>query len=189
MSGWKKHTSVYGKAAFFLLAFLTVAALSTGTTYAYLKWSSEQPVVNTFKPESTVQPTINETFDGDEKKDVSISVGETEYTVYVRAAILAVWMNEDGDVLGTKPVKGTDYELDMGSSWEDGDDGYWYLKTSVESGATTPDLIESCRPLTAAPKDGYTLSVKVIAQTIQAAGSTDTDDSPAVTDAWNVGTD
>ena len=76
--------SFYRKAAYFLLAFLAVVSLSTGSTYAYLKWSSQTPVINTVQPETTVQPVINETFKDNVKTDVSVNVGDTGYSVYVR---------------------------------------------------------------------------------------------------------
>ena len=153
--------------------------------YAYLYAGSGQ-LGNAFTPAPETDPAISETFDDNEKKDVSVSVGKTGYSVYVRAAIVVTWKDKDGNVYAEKPVEGVDYTIvlnDDGSWFEYG--GYYYHKAAVESEGNTEVLIEECAQLTTAPSD-YALSVQVIAQTIQAAGTTDTDDTPAVTDAWGV---
>ena len=63
-----------------------------GGTYAYLSWTGAN--TNTFTGENSVNPAINETFNGTTKEKVSISVGETGYSVYVRAMLVINWKTE-----------------------------------------------------------------------------------------------
>lgn len=174
-----------------LAAVALMAALSVAV-YAYLSTASGS-VENKFSVATESDPSINETFtNGIIKESVSVNVGQTGYSVYVRVAIVVTWRNNN-NVYAQKPVEGTDYSISLKTGdndfWFAGEDGFYYHKSPVESGDNTKDLIESCRQLTAAPA-GYSLHVEIIAQTIQAAGTTDPDGNgnsvPAVTDAWGV---
>ena len=156
-----------------LAVVLTLSAATVGV-WAYLKLATP-PVKNTFTPAASVAPVINETFVGNTKSNVTISVGETGYSVYVRAAIIVTWQDADGNVYFTQPVKGTDYTITYGSDWKKGTDGYWYYKNIVNSEGTTTALIGTCTATKEAPVSGYTLNVKIVAQTIQSAGTTDAD--------------
>lgn len=184
----------------YLPLFLGLTLLaSAGTTgiLAYLK-SSTEAVTNSFTSASSVDPTIKETVINNVKSNVTINVGDTRYdrsegsqdpgySVYVRAAVVVTWQDEAGNVYVTPPVVGTDYTITYNTSnWEKGTDGYWYYDKAVPSQNSTTELITECEPLKAAPVDGYTLNVKIIAQTIQSAGTTD-GESPieAIMNAWN----
>ncbi|MBO5157988.1 MAG: hypothetical protein J6B94_00150 [Lachnospiraceae bacterium] len=199
----KKHGFAW-KRACILPVFLIVLTVTTLTVNAYLRWSAV--VENVFNAEASVVPAVNETFENNLKTDVSVNSGETEYSVYVRAAIIVTWVNGDGEVHAKVPVLGVDYELDLNvdtdtdtsKAWfEKG--GFYYHKDAVESENDTAVLINSCKPLKEAPSDGYTLKVEIITQTIQSAGMTDgeygdngiviTDSIPAVTSAWGVTVD
>lgn len=169
--------------ASWLLILLSVLSLSTGTVVAYLA-ASTTPVTNTFVAETQVNPQIQETMQGTVKSDVKVQVPDTGYSVYVRAAIVITWKDQDGNVLPQAPAQG-DYSLTLGSGWQKSD-GYYYYQSPVKSGGVTTNLIDSCTVLTAAPVDGYTLSVDIITQTIQALGTTDSENIPAVQDAWKV---
>ena len=167
-------------AAALLLVALPLAA------YAYLSANSGQ-LGNSFYPAPEKDPTIQEGFDGENKTNVFVSVGETGYTVYVRAAIVVTWKDESGNVYATKPVVGTDYEIQLNSTdwFEQG--GYYYCKQSVASNSNTAVLIHSCKRIgAAAAPEGYKLSIQILSQTIQAAGTTNVGGVPAVTDAWGV---
>lgn len=75
------------------------------------------------------------------------------------------------------------------TDWFQGSDGYYYYLYRVNSGGVTNELIESRKQTSEPPVKGYALHVAVIAQTIQALGSTDENDIPAVTDAWEIEVD
>lgn len=170
------------------LAVLFVMAVTVATVYAYLKISTDPAVKNTFSAAQDPEATITESFDPNtEKKDVAVKVGKTGYSVYVRAAIVVTWKNaENGDVLATKPVAGVDYTITLNDSAWFEKDGFYYHKAAVPSEGTTANLIISCIPIAGKAPAGYGLNVEIVAQTIQSAGTTDTGDTPAVTDAWGV---
>ncbi|MBR5264357.1 MAG: hypothetical protein IKV50_06660 [Clostridia bacterium] len=172
------------------LAVLFVIAVTVATVYAYLK-TSTPAVENTFSAAQDPEATITESFDPNtEKKNVAVKVGDTGYSVYVRAVIVVTWKNaENGDVLAIKPVAGTDYEISLNDSEWFEKDGFYYHKAAVESGDSTAVLINSCAPIDGKTPAGYGLNVEIVAQTIQAAGKTDAGDIPAVTKAWKVKVD
>jgi apolipoprotein N-acyltransferase len=154
------------------------------------------PVTNTFPVAESVAPQISEEVSGDagnitEKRNVTVNVGTTSvsndagYSVYVRAAVVITWQDSAGNVYIEAPEE-EDYTIVYGDDWTyDSNTGYWYYNSVVKSGDQTTALIQSCSALAAAPVNGYTLNVKIIAQTIQSAGSTDTGNKSAVMDAWN----
>ena len=172
-----------------MMILLAVLSLSTGAVTAYLSWSTSTPVENKFEMEETLDPSIQETFSNQVKSNVKVSVGNTDYSVYVRASIVVNWKYDHGNVSGQYPVEGKDYKLSLNTNDWFEKDGFYYCKTPVNSGEMTPVLINTCKQVGTAP-DGYFLSVEIIAQTIQALGTTDVVDGtgnvPAVTDAWGV---
>lgn len=103
--------------------------------------------------------------------------------VYIRAAIIVSWA-ADGDSTSYSallPVENTDYTLKLGSGWIKGSDGYYYCATPVEKNAESPVFIETCEVISS--KDGYHLSVEVLADAIQSSPS------KAVEENWNVTVD
>lgn len=196
-----------------LMVVLLLAALVAVPMYAkYMKQTEE--LKNTFSHVDTSGPEIEEEFDYTEKKDVSISVGETDYPVYVRATIVITWKKietvtktevvngeevttsvEETVVYFQPPEEEKDYtlSLDLANGWVyNAKDRYYYYTEAVKSGGTTSILIESCKQLPTAqpPEDGYVLSVEIIAQTVQAVGYTDESNPngeiPAYQDAWGI---
>ena len=168
-----------------ILAICMVSAL-TLAAYAYLS-NSFGPVDNQFGAASDPAPSIAETFEGNMKTDVAVDVGDPGYAVYVRAVIVVTWEDGSGNILAQKPVAGTDYSMELmvgaGKDWFE-KDGFFYYRSGISSGSTSP-LIAECRQLKDAP-DGYALHVQIISQTVQALGTTDSGNVPAVTDAWGV---
>jgi hypothetical protein len=198
-----------------------VLAAGTISVFAYLSGKS-CPVNNTLKADVDPDPVINETILPTSgpgypvKKDVSVSVGDNEYTVYVRAAIVATWVKEvlnDDDTVTTLvhsdvPVLGTDYTLELNlpengaalaaGQWRLGSDGFYYYTSPVAGGADTAVLIKSATQIWNGQNpypvrdDGYVLRVEIAAQTIQAIGTTDAatyeGGKLAVEDAWGVTT-
>lgn len=194
-----------------------VLAAGTIAVFAYLSGKSGA-VNNTLKADVDPDPVINETILPTSgpgypvKKDVSVSVGNNDYTVYVRAAIVVNWVKEvlnDDDTVTTLvhsdvPVLGTDYTLDLNlpaegaalaaGQWRLGSDGFYYYTSPVAGGADTAVLIKSATQIWngGSPypvrEDGYVLRVEIAAQTIQAIGTTDSGNKLAVVDAWGVTT-
>ena len=171
------------KTAWVLPIFLAFFAAATIGVNAYLKRVAL--VENVFIAEQSETPSL--------QADSSVNVGETEYAVYVRGAIIVTWINSEGMIHANTPMLGQDYRLVTNTSdwFEKG--GFYYYKSPVNSKEETEPLILSCEPLKAAPAEGYRLKVETVVQTIQAAGMTDETSTlgavPAVTAQWEVTVD
>lgn len=174
------------KMLYSIVIVIAVIAVVTVSVYAaFLKKSDT--VENTFAPAVSKLPDIQETFTDNVKKDVKIAVGETDYPVYVRVALVFNWQekgNKNGAIYFDQPAEG-DYTLTVNSDKWVLKDGYYYYKEPVPSNGVTDVLIKECEPIGTAP-DGYALSVNILAQTVQAVGMTDNNSSTALGDAWGV---
>ena len=96
-----------------ILLFLCAAVLLlTGTlAVAYARYIRDtEEVKNSFDSAFSVIPTVNADANGGMKENVSVTVGDTDYPVYVRAAIVVTWQDADGTVYFAKPAA-TDYSL------------------------------------------------------------------------------
>lgn len=161
-----------------LLALLLTVAVSG--TLAYLTDLTDA-VENVFTP-TKVPPTVTEDpFDGETKKNVAVSNGGN-IDAYIRAAVVFTWQNAEGKVLAQTPVKDTDYFISYGNgNWTLSSDGFWYYTQPVAGNSSTTNLIDECKPLKAAPMDGYALNVEILAQSIQA------EPRSVVTSVWSSG--
>ena len=167
-----------------LILFLLLSVSVTISVIAYYV-KNTGTVTNTFSPADAVDPTVIEEFDKQIKKNVKISVGNTDYPVYVRAAIVITWIDAEGNtVFGYDGGYTLDLNLNSPNGWTKRSDGYYYFQKPVKSNGETDILINRCEPNGDAGE--YTLSVEIIAQTVQAVGSTDTGEIPAYQDAWGI---
>ena len=155
----------FGRQVLLLAALVVIAMGVVGGTVAYLV-TNTSPVRNTFEP-GKVSCEIDEKFDSPytEKKDVKVkNTGNTD--AYIRAAIIVTWKSGN-DIVATVPVNGTDYRiigLEPNAKWTKVGDYYYYNK-KVSPGEKTSNLFDSCEVLT---DNGYTLSVEILADAIQA---------------------
>ena len=162
---------------FIIVAALITVACATGGTLAYI-FTGTPSVENSFEPVHVTCKVLEE-FDGQTKSDVKIK-NTGDISAYIRATFVVMWVAEDGSVLSTAPVKGTDYSLTLGSSdWVVGSDGFYYYTRPVASGESTGTLIESISLSGIAPS-GYSLNVHVAATAIQSTPAS------AVSGAWGV---
>ncbi|MCH5316004.1 MAG: hypothetical protein J1E81_08820 [Eubacterium sp.] len=166
-----------------------VTIIATAVLAAYLKNSIVIP--NSFSPADSTKPIITEKFENNVKEDVFFKVGNPGYPVYVRAKIVVTWQDKNGNVYYLKPQAGIDYDIDLNlTDWklikenENDEEGFYYYNSRVESNGETTNLINICKPKADAPADGYSLSVEIIVQTIQAIGTTDADTYEDGTPAW-----
>ena len=161
-----------------LLSSLVIALMFVvGVTTAYLMTNTNS-ITNTFQP-AQVACAVEETFDGTTKENVKIkNTGNTE--AYIRAAVIVTWKDgENGNVYGSAPVAGEDYEININSGdWFMASDGYYYYKSPVASGGETGVLISSCTAVQGKAPVGYGLNVEILCTAIQ---STPTD---FVTERW-----
>jgi hypothetical protein len=169
---------------------LILAMALTGTVYAILHGASNT-ATNTLTPDSDNTPEVAETFENGVKYNVKFT-NTADYSVYVRAAVVVTWQNADGEVHSVRPITNknasiADYQLDLDSTdwFFDAESGLYYYKHPVPGGESTTVLLNNCRQTGTAPA-GYTLHVELVCQTVQAKGTTDTGNVPAVVDAWGV---
>jgi hypothetical protein len=171
---------------FWVVLIVVILGLSFGGVSAYLTWSSDG-VENQFVTAEHPQATVSSA-QGENGTDYTISVTDPGYAVYLRATVIVNWENEnvnpktnDHNILAAMPVLGTDYILTLHKNWTEGSDGFYYYQPKIQDNAPIPFVTVN----ELVPKDGYNLKVTVLAQTIQAVGTTDADDTvTAVQDAW-----
>ena len=193
----------YGKRfGLLLVSLVLLATVSVGGTLAYLV-AEDEPVVNTFElqtvPNSIHEDGFGEGDSNQVKDNVQIRNDSEHASAYIRAAVVANWVKPDGEggynVYGKTLTENTDYEVkwrpDMDGAqdgcqngWIKGEDGYHYFTKSVEAGALTDVLLTNCKVKDGVtPPEGCTLSVEIMAQSIQAGGE-DADGNKPVVLAW-----
>ena len=159
----------------FLIAFC-VCILACAAVSGSLAWltSTPGPVVNEFIPgEVTIQ--VDETFDDEHTTKQNVSIKNTgNVPAYIRVALVPAWVDDEGNI-AAKPASlelnddcniawgkdGSGYEAD----WFIGSDGFYYCKTVIEPGASTPILIKSCT--VNGGEHEYDFELQVIASAVQ----------------------
>lgn len=173
--GVSRRRKTKSKASLLLASLLLILAVGVFGSISYLIDTSDV-VTNTFIP-GDVDPGIEEEFNGSLKKDVVIT-NTGNVPAYVRAMIVVSWVDTSGNVLSEVPVEGTDYEMTISDAWTLSE-GYYYWNEAVAASGKTGVLIESCE-MKGAGKKGYSLSVEILTQSIQA------EPTDAVKEAWSV---
>lgn len=173
-----------------IAAALVVAFVGVGGVIAWLTTSNQ--VENQFEI-GTVEPGVNE--DGPDeddpfepgvdtvKQNVSVT-NKGNVPIYVRAQVNIYWQNAAGNQLWEQPEEETDYTLEgdlpANDSWTKGSDGFYYWTSPLDAGATTENLIDSLKWITANSYDDRQLVCDIAVQGIQA------DPADAVKEAWGV---
>ena len=146
------------------MALVLLIAAAAGSTIAYLS-NSSAPVENDFAP-SDITPTIEETVSGGVKSSVKVkNSGET--TAYIRVAVVANTVDEDGNITGSADVSGF-----LGNTWVKSGNFYYYT-SPVAPGASTGELLSG-------PINLSGIQVTILAEAIQAQPA------DAVVRAWGV---
>lgn len=159
-----------------LIGLLTVTGICIGGTVAFLT-DVTAPVENAFVP-SRVTTQVRETLQGGTKTNVTIQNTGTA-TAYIRAAVVVTWQDQEGNILGTVPVEGTDYSITWEmDGWERGADGFCYYRSPVSPGNGTRVLFTDCAPMGDRAPEGYSLTVEIIGSGIQSVPAA------VVTDNW-----
>lgn len=171
--GHNKLQILKNNPVFWTVLLLALLCSSVGGVWAYLLHSDDK-VTNTFTVDSDPVISIS--------TNHQVTVSNTAYPVYLRAAVVVNWKNGTDNVLATVP---TGYTLTAGDGWVLHDDGFYYYNKAVVNNESTSAVITLTPP--ADEQTGYTLVADVAVQAIQALGTTDEGDTPAVTDAWGIG--
>lgn len=157
-----------------LLLAGAILVLLTAAVGASVAWLGAQSNVlsNTFKA-AQVTCDVSETFSDGVKSNVSVCNTGT-MDAYIRAALIPVW--KDGSNVAGISASLADCSIVWGdSAWVLGSDGYYYCKTPVAAGASTPMLINRC---TASPHGSLRFELQISAQAVQALPVS------CVTDIW-----
>ena len=142
-----------------LASLVLLLALAVGGTVAWLNTSSG-PVTNTMTP-GNVPITINETFTGATKSEVSVT-NNGNIDAYIRVAIVANAIDAEGNVVaGNKPV----YTINT-ANWQELD-GYYYYKGAVAPNGTTEALFSGDVKVTDVKVTG---ELNILAESIQVLG-------------------
>ncbi len=168
-----------------LLSLVLALLITAGTTIAFLI-KETQPVANKFEP-TKVDCLVDEDFNQDKtvKSNVQVTCPDTICNVpaFVRAKVVVSWKNSAGDVYSVSPVTGftgndavkNDYTISYGTeNWVKGNDGFYYYTKALipgdEEKDNTTNLINTCAVNGDKAPEGYSLSVEIIADAIQADG-------------------
>ena len=157
-----------------MTAVALLLALAVGGTVAYIAASSPE-IANQFLP-AQVSCAVS----GDAPTNIFIT-NTGNISAYIRAAVVVNWMDASGNVYGIAPS----YQLTIDeANWTEVD-GFFYYNSDVpaNSNNTTVPLIKALEVTGTAPA-GYTLSVEVVAEAIQAEGGDGT--ASAAELAWGV---
>lgn len=169
-----RHGIRMNRTAVLLIAVILLISTAVGSTVAFLATKTE-PVENSFEYANVSCEVMQ-----DRDTDGSIVQVKNTGTIsaYIRAAVVANWIDADGNIAASVP-EGYSYDLTCSSgSWAQGKDGFFYYLLPVAPGALTEGSVLTCT--VACPEDPeYTLSVEVLAEAIQSTPAS------AVNEAWS----
>lgn len=173
-----RHGIRMNRTAVLLIAIILLISTAVGSTVAFLA-TKTKPVENSFEY-ANVSCKVTQNCDTDGS---IVQVKNTgTISAYIRAAVVANWIDVDGNIAASVP-EGYSYDLTCSSgSWAQGKDGFFYYLLPVAPGALTEGSLLTCT--VACPETPeYTLSVEVLAEAIQSTPAS------AVNEAWNVAVD
>lgn len=173
-----RHGIRMNRTAVLLIAVILLISTAVGSTVAFLATKTE-PVENSFEyADVSCKVTQNCDTDGS-----IVQVKNTgTISAYIRAAVVANWMDVNGDIAASVP-EGYSYDLICSSgSWVQGTDGFFYYLLPVAPDASTEGNLLTCT-VTCPETPEYTLSVEVLTEAIQSTPAS------AVNEAWNVAVD
>ena len=141
---------------------------------------------------SNVEATVREGFDAENSVKSSIKVENTgELDAYIRVRLVGHWQDSKGYPVGLDfkmpaiTINSTDWIASTAEPYT------YYYKFKVSEGTLTSNLLTSNIQLykrvdTEDTNYEYYPVIEVFAEAIQAEGTTDLDDIPAVVNAWGV---
>ena len=174
-----RHGIRMNRTAVLLIAIILLISTAVGSTVAFLATKTE-PVENSFEY-ANVSCEVTRNCDTDGSSIVQVKNTGT-ISAYIRAAVVANWMDADGNIAASVPEEYS-YDLTCSpGSWVQGTDGFFYYLLPVAPDALTEGILLACT--VACPEDPkYTLSVEVLAEAIQSTPAS------AVKEAWSAAVD
>ena len=170
-----RHGIRMNRTAVLLIAIILLISTAVGSTVAFLAAKTE-PVENSFEY-ANVSCVVTQNVDTDGSSIVQVKNTGT-ISAYIRAAVVANWIDADGNIAASVP-EGYSYDLTCSSgSWAQGKDGFFYYLLPVAPGASTEGNLLTCT-VACSENPEYTLSVEVLAEAIQSTPAS------AVNEAWS----
>ena len=174
-----RHGIRMNRTAVLLIAIILLISTAVGSTVAFLAAKTE-PVENSFEY-ANVSCKVTQNCDTDGSSIVQVKNTGT-ISAYIRAAVVANWIDADGNIAASVP-EGYSYDLTCSSgSWAQGNDGFFYYLLPVAPGALTEGSLLTCT-VACSENPEYTLSVEVLAEAIQSTPAS------AVNEAWRAAVD
>ena len=173
-----RHGIRMNRTAVLLIAIILLISTAVGSTVAFLA-TKTKPVEDSFEY-ANVSCEVTQNCDTDGS---IVQVKNTgTISAYIRAAVVANWIDVDGNIAASVP-EGYSYDLTCSSgSWAQGKDGFFYYLLPVAPGALTEGSLLTCT--VACPEDPeYTLSVEVLTEAIQSTPAS------AVNEVWSAAVD
>ena len=150
---------------FVLLCSIAILLIGmVGGSLAYLFMGTDA-VTNTFTAPD-IGVTIPEEFNGEKKENVKVT-NSCDFPVYARATYVVYWLDENGNVVPTKPLEDIDYTITLGSDWISNGD-YWYYNKLLGARKTSNNFIDICQETDSDNAIAYKLVVDVIGEVVQA---------------------
>lgn len=177
----RKQRRSHKRFAVVLVSLVLLCMMAIGTTLAYLV-AEDKPVMNLFNPSEVTSKVNEESFDGSEKKNVTIQ-NTGDISAFIRADIVVTWMDKDGNVLYEVPELDEDYTIQLNTTdWVE-KNGFYYYKHEVKAGDSTSNLINSA---TAKTGNGeFFVSIEILSSAIQSIG-VDAKGNKPIELAWGV---
>ena len=160
------HARRTAKSSALIIALALILVLAVGGTVAYI-FTQTDPVINTFTP-TEAKITVDEKTSDNQKTSITVVNNSTGVPVYIRVALVANMIDDEGNVTGAADVP----TFTLGKDWIKGSDGYYYYTEPVPVGGSTGNLLQSSMTL------DENMQVVVLADAIQAMPK------QAVIDAW-----
>lgn len=168
-----------------LLALLLLLTLAVGGTFAYMFHRTEE-AKNQLTPAEVACQVADVFDDGINKNAITVKNTGTD-SAYVRVRLVTYWVNEENEIVA-KPSATLTVNIDDNHWLADTSNNTYYYKykLSAKTGEnTTPNLLDEPLVLNETD-DGYKQVIEVFAEAIQAYGTTDEENIPAVINAWGV---
>lgn len=138
------------------------AELATGA------WEAGKTNTYTLSYIESLDIEIQEDFDKVTKESVKVKNTGSNMDSFIRVAIVAGWFDANGGMVAAwDESQGTFENLCPAASWVKGSDGYYYCKTAVSPGQSTPELFSKYTAPTA-PVTGAHLEMTIISQAVKA---------------------
>lgn len=122
------------KSTALIIAIVLILVMAVGGTVAYIVTHTE-PVINQFTP-TEAKITVVEDIEDNVKNSITVRNDSTGVPVYIRVALVANAIDDNGTVTGNAEVPA----FALGTGWVQIGE-YYYYTSAVEVGASTGNLL------------------------------------------------